>query len=314
MLKLINKVPAGTFLVPLIISMVLYTFWPDLFKVGGFTEAMFSSAGVNLISGLLAFATGSRINIQILKRLLKHQGALLLVKIVIATILSFAFLALFGHQGIWGISGVAFVAAMFSVNPAMQLSILEEYGYEEDGMIIGLSTSVTLPILPMIIYSTLFSAEGLAGINWSPILSTLFPLVIGFILGNIDPAFGKLFGPLVGALLPFLGWNLGQSMNFMEALKSGGAGILVTVVFLLAMSVLYIADTKWLKHDGLSAFAMMSVAGVSTIVAPTIAHVFPEIEPFVTSASSQILFASIITSLLIPFVIGKKYKKVEISK
>lgn len=117
MLKLINKVPAGTFLVPLIISMVLYTFWPDLFKVGGFTEAMFSSAGVNLISGLLAFATGSRINIQILKRLLKHQGALLLVKIVIATILSFAFLALFGHQGIWGISEVAFVAAMFSVNP-----------------------------------------------------------------------------------------------------------------------------------------------------------------------------------------------------
>lgn len=100
MLKIINKVPAGTFLVPLIVSMVLYTFWPDLFKVGGFTEAMFSSTGVNIISGLLAFATGSRINIQILKRLLKHQGALLLVKIVFATILSFAFLALFGHQGI----------------------------------------------------------------------------------------------------------------------------------------------------------------------------------------------------------------------
>lgn len=55
MLKLSSKVSAGTFLVPLIVSMVLYTFWPDLFKVGGFTEALFSSSGVNIISGLLAF-------------------------------------------------------------------------------------------------------------------------------------------------------------------------------------------------------------------------------------------------------------------
>lgn len=38
MLNAIKKVPAGTFLVPMLISAILYTFWPNLFQVGGLTE------------------------------------------------------------------------------------------------------------------------------------------------------------------------------------------------------------------------------------------------------------------------------------
>lgn len=308
MLRLMNKISAGTFLIPLIISMILYTFWPNLFMIGGFTEAIFSHTGVSFISGMLAFATGSRINIHSLKKLLQHQGALLLVKVILAVFFSLAFLSYFGHEGIWGISGLAFVVAMFSINPALQLSILEDYGYGDDAMIMGLSTAVTLPMLPMILYSVFFSAGGLGGINWTPILSALIPLVVGFILGNLDPDIGKLYSPIVGALLPFLGWNLGQSMNLIDALNAGVSGILLTILYVLLMSLLYIADTKWLKADGVSGLAMMSVAGVSTIAPPAIAEIFPEVADYVLVANSQILFASIITSIIIPIVIGRKYK------
>lgn len=74
------------------------------------------------------------------------------------------------------------------------------------------------------------------------------------------------------------------------------------------MSLLYFADTKWLKADGVSGLAMMSVAGVSTIAPPAIAEIFPEVADYVLVANSQILFASIITSIIIPIVIGRKYK------
>lgn len=309
MLKQMNKISAGTFLIPLIISMILFTFWPNLFAIGGFTEAMFSDNGVGFISGMLAFATGSRINIQSLKRLLKHQGVLLLVKVVIAIVASIIYLTLFGNQGIWGISGVAFVVAMFSINPALQLSILENYGYEEDAMIMGLSTAVTLPMLPMIFYSIFYSSSGLSGINWTPILSALIPLIIGFVLGNLDPDIGKLYSPIVGALLPFLGWNLGQSMNIIAAVKAGASGMVLTLIFIAVMSLLYIVDKKLLQSDGVSALAMMSVAGVSTIAAPAIAEIFPEVANDVMTANSQILFASIITSIIMPIFIGNKYKE-----
>lgn len=309
MLRQMNKISAGTFLIPLIISMILFTFWPNLFKIGGFTEAIFSHSGVSFISGILAFATGSRINIQSLKKLLKHQGALLLVKVVLAVAFSTTFLYLFGNEGIWGISGVAFVVAMFSINPALQLSILENYGYEDDAMIMGLSTAVTLPMLPMILYSLFFSAGGLGGINWTPILSALIPLIVGFILGNLDPDIGKLYSPIVGALLPFLGWNLGQTMNIIDAVYAGTSGLMLTALYIALMSTLYLVDTKLLKSDGVSGLAMMSVAGVSTIAAPAIAEIFPEVSDYVLVANSQILFASIITSILIPILIGRKYKR-----
>jgi len=34
MINAMRKVPAGTFLIPMIISMLIYSFWPTLFKIG----------------------------------------------------------------------------------------------------------------------------------------------------------------------------------------------------------------------------------------------------------------------------------------
>lgn len=210
MLKAINKIPAGTFLVPLIVSMILFTFWPNLFHIGGLTESLLTSSGTGFISAVLSFSTGTRINIKVLKRLLKHQGVLLLTKVMIALILSFAFLAVFGTDGFLGVSSIAFVGAMFSLNPAVQVSILDNYGYKEDSAIMGLSAAVTLPILPLIVFMLFYSNASLTELNWMPIVSALLPFLIGITLGNLDPAIGKLFGPLVGALLPFFRLEFGS--------------------------------------------------------------------------------------------------------
>ena len=42
--KAINRVPGGLMVVPLFIGMVINTFFPNLLKIGGFTEAL-SGAG-----------------------------------------------------------------------------------------------------------------------------------------------------------------------------------------------------------------------------------------------------------------------------
>lgn len=304
MLNAIKKVPAGTFLVPMIISMILYTFWPDLFKIGGMTESLLSGSGTGFITGMLAFASGTTINLSRLKNLLKHQGVLLLTKLIIATVLSFVFLYLFGHEGIWGISGIGFVAIMYSINPSIQISILATNGYEEDTGILSISGLLTLPIVPIIVYSIYASGGGMGGIDWMPIISTLLPLLLGMILRSIDSGFEGLFGPAVGTLLPLLGWNLGQSMNFMEAIRSGFSGILVTIIFVIFMSILYFVDKKVLGYDGVSGIAMITVAGMSTIIPPTIAGAFPEVAQYVTSANSQILLATIILAIISPLLAG----------
>ena len=38
MLKFMQKIPAGTLIVPMLISALLATFWPTLFHIGGITQ------------------------------------------------------------------------------------------------------------------------------------------------------------------------------------------------------------------------------------------------------------------------------------
>ena len=70
MLKSINKIPAGTFLVPMILSAFIYTFWPDLFHVGGLTEGLLSGSGMPFITGALSFFSGTGMKLAALLSLL----------------------------------------------------------------------------------------------------------------------------------------------------------------------------------------------------------------------------------------------------
>ncbi len=306
MLKAINKIPAGTFLVPMVISMLIYTFWPEAMFIGGVTESWLSGSGTGFIIGMLSFASGTTISFKRIGDLLKHQGVLLLITVIIATILSFAFLYAFGDEGILGISGIAFLAIMFSINPSVQVSVLSSYGYEEDSGILALSGLFTLPFVPLLVYS-IYSSGSVVGIDWMPIISTLIPLLVGIILGNIDEGFTQLFSPTIGALLPLLGWNLGQSMNIIEALQSGVSGLIITVFFFLVFSSLYFIDKNVLGYEGISGLSFMTVAGTSTVIAPTIAESFPEVAPYVTSVNAQILFATIALAIISPILAKRVY-------
>ena len=157
MIKFMRRVPAGTFLIPMVVSMVIYSFWPSLFKIGGPTEAFFSSAGTNYIIGLLVFASGTTVDLNKIGKLLKHQGALVVFKIVLSTIYSFVFLYFFGLEGIWGISGLGFVAVIMSINPAINLSITDTYGEKDDAAIYPFAVIPSLPAIPLIIMSVYIS-------------------------------------------------------------------------------------------------------------------------------------------------------------
>lgn len=59
--------------------------------------------------------------------------------------------------------------------------------------------------MPVFIYSLSYAD----GCEWMLLVSTLIPVILGIILGNIDQEFNKSFGPGVTALLLLLGWNIG---------------------------------------------------------------------------------------------------------
>lgn len=303
-----NKIPAGTFLVPMLLSAVFYTIWPNLFSgIGGITNALLGGNGTGFIIGLICFCSGIGINLKTLGKLFKRHGVLLVVKFILTVGFSLLFIALFGQGGIFGISALAFVVAMCSMNPALYVSLANDFGDDVDKAAIGLVGLFGIPAVPMFIYAI----SGQGEIDWLPIISTILPLILGMILGNLDKDFSKIFGTGVTVLLPLLGWNIGQGMNLIEGLQSGFYGIILVALFYLLMTPIVLVDQKLLKNDGIAALSMNSVAGVSASFPAIVAQVNPGLDSYVTSATTQIVTAAILTIIVTPILVRRLHGKTQ---
>lgn len=303
----VNKIPAGLFLVPLLLSALIYTISPNLIRMGGLTEATFSGDGLNFILGATCFCSGTGIDVKRLVRVLKHHGVLLVLKLALSVGFGLGAIMLFGQEGIFGISTVALVVALSSINPAVYLSLVSDYGTSDDTAAFGLAGIFSVPVVPILVYS--LSATTGEGIDWSPIYSTLLPIGIGMLLGNIDKKFTALFGPGVAVLIPLMGWNIGQGIDLIEAAKAGALGILLVVIYYLLMSPMYFTDKKLLHYDGIASLCMLSIGGVSVSAPFLLAQAHPELTPYVASATGQLLTAVVVTSISTSFLVGRLHRQ-----
>lgn len=58
-MKFLKKVPAGMMVVPLLLGSIITTIFPNIWQIGGLTQAVFSSAGTNTLLGAQLFCMGT---------------------------------------------------------------------------------------------------------------------------------------------------------------------------------------------------------------------------------------------------------------
>lgn len=102
------------------------------FKIGGMTEAFFTTKGINYIVALVCFCSSAALDLEKIKKVLKKQGSILRVKVILCFVFSILFFRFFGMEGIWGISAIAFTATNCSLNPSLYLALVSDYGSESD--------------------------------------------------------------------------------------------------------------------------------------------------------------------------------------
>lgn len=311
MYNLMKKIPGGLLLIPMLLAALtntlVQTFYPELFtNLGGLSEALFTPKGLNYVVGATVFFSATGIDVRVLPLILKKEGSLIVVKTILCIALGFLFVGLFGQEGVLGISAVAFISAMSSTNPSLFLALEQEYGSENDQLAFGLVGLACVPAYPMFIYGLTSGGS----INWWPIISTLIPIVLGMLVGNLDKKMAEFFKPGVVVLTPLMGWSFGSGINLLEALKAGPQGILLTVLFyLLVLVPLLIFEKGVLKDDGISAVAMSSIAGMSVSVPALIGQSNPAVAEIASTAGAQIAFGVVLTSIITPIIAQKIYKK-----
>src|SRR6201988_4656478 len=110
----INRVPGGMMVVPLFIGMVINTFFPNLLKIGGFTQAL-TGVGYPTVLGMYLFTVGTKMTVRAAPRMLLRGFGILTAKVGTATIFALAVARLFDGSVI-GLSTLAVMVAMSDTN------------------------------------------------------------------------------------------------------------------------------------------------------------------------------------------------------
>lgn len=307
MYDLMKKFPGGLLLIPMFCAALVNTFIPDFFSnLGGVSEALFTTSGLNYVIGAACFCSGAGIDIKRLSIVLKKQGLIMLVKTIVCVVIGFLYIQFFGMDGIIGISALALITGICSTNPSLYLALEQDFGTQDDVNAFGLIGLFCVPAYPMLVFSIAQSTP----IDWTPILSTLVPIIFGMIVGNLDKKMADFLQPGVVILTPFMGWVFGAGIDLISALQSGLQGILLTIAFyIILVPFLLTFERKFLHEDGVSALAATSIAGMSVSVPTLIAASAPEMAVYVSSATAQIALGVVITSILTPILVKIDYNQ-----
>src|SRR3989337_4220652 len=81
----VNRVPGGLMVVPLFLGMALNTFFPDLLRIGGFTQAL-TGVGYPTVLGMYLFTVGTKMTFRAAPRMLLRGFGILTAKVGTATL------------------------------------------------------------------------------------------------------------------------------------------------------------------------------------------------------------------------------------
>ena len=118
------------------------------------------------------------------------------------------------------------IAAMTNSNGGLYTALAGEYGDSSDVGALAVLAINDGPFLTMVA----FGATGLADIPLIDLVACVVPLVIGFILGNLDEDLRHFLGSQMNLLIPFFAFPLGASLNFRTIINAGAPGLILGVV------------------------------------------------------------------------------------
>lgn len=103
--------------------------------------------------------------------------------------------------------------------------------------------------------------------------------------------------------MPFLGFSIGAGINFMDIFRGGMAGVVISVLTVLAAFIISVPSDIYInRRPGWAAIGIYTAAGNSFIVPNLVTNLDPSWSAYEHIAAAQVGTVVILTSILVPFV------------
>ena len=304
---LMNKIPGGTMVVPLILGSLIGTFVPEFLDIGSFTTALFKTSSSALIA-LLIFATGMQITLKSSGPVLAHTGVILFFKTILPGIIIVAIAKIAGTTDILGISILGILTIACNSNGGIWLAIAGKYGdYRDQGAYIASAVNDG-PFFVMLF----LGVSGLASIPVTLIIAAVVPLIAGMIVGNLDPKWTDLMRPTGTIVIPFFSFALGTGINLTAIVTGGLTGLVLGLILTVITGYMcYVGYKTILRRGNMSGmgFAAGTTAGNAIITPAIVAQADPSLEPFVQTATAQVAAAVLVSAIVAPLLAAYVLKR-----
>jgi len=291
MVNFMNKIPGGIMLIPLLVGCTLNSFFPDFLQIGGATTGVLTST--NAFLGAFFVCVGANLSISGAGKALKVGAVVTLAKLVASIAVGLIASHIF-NDNLLGLSAVAIISGMSNSNGGMFTVLTKMYGDDADQGAIAVVSLNDGPFFTMIA----LGSAGMADIPLMALVAALVPLVIGIILGNLDPKMKRLLNEAEPVIIVFLAVAVGCSMNFSQIISGGFGGIVLGLMTLIIGGIFFDRITG---GTGIAGAAISTVAGNAVATPLAVAAADPSIYDAAVIATPQVAAAMIITAILCPF-------------
>ena len=294
MVDFMNKIPGGIMLIPLLLGCALNSFCPDFLQIGGATTGVLTSS--NAFLGAFFVCVGANLTVSGAGKALKVGAVVTLTKLLASIGVGLLASHLF-NDNLLGLSAVAIISGMSNSNGGMFTVLTKMYGDEADQGAIAVVSLNDGPFFTMIA----LGAAGMADIPLQALAAALIPLILGIILGNLDPKMKQLLNAAEPVILMFLAVAIGSSMKFSQILEGGLGGIALGLMTLIIGGIITVFFDRITGGTGIAGAAISTVAGNAVATPLAVAAADPSIYDAAVIATPQVAAAMIITAILCPF-------------
>jgi 2-keto-3-deoxygluconate permease len=302
--KLLDRIPGGMMIVPLLLGAILNTLFPktvETFGLKTFTSAIWT--GALTILGVFFVCLGATISFRATPYIVKKGGALLLTKILIAALAGFVAKQVLGDgmvtTGLFaGLSVLAIVASMNDTNGGLYMALMGQFGRKED---VGAYMIMSIESGPFLTMLTL-GAVGLAFFPWQVLFGTILPLLVGMVLGNLDKDLREFLGRAVPVLIPFFAFALGAGLDLTKVWDAGLVGVCMGVTVVVVTGIPLLIVDRLTGGNGVAGLAASSTAGNAAAVPLAVAASNAAYTDVAPQATLIVASSVIVTAILVPIV------------
>ncbi len=298
--RLIERVPGGMMMVPLVCGAAITTVAPHAGAFfGSFTNGLFT--GSLSILAVFYVCMGATIPVRALPRVARRGGALLLTKLSLGIAAGLVLGHIVGAQPVrsgWfaGISTLAVVAAINNTNGGLYMALMSRYGSAEEAASYSVMALESGPFFTMIT----LGVAGLSSFPWQTLIGAILPMCVGMLLGNLDPEFREFLGQAVPVLIPFFAFSLGATMDLRSVWAAELVGLALGLAILLVSGAVLIVVDRMAGGDGTAGVAAATTAGSATAVPALIVAANHQYAAAGQFATGLVASSVVVTSLLAP--------------